>query len=123
LPADSKKNPMSEFVQTYGDTRNCQFWAFLGGGRNRISSVDENSHCGIFHPYIPFSGHRKCGEQAACERQKNEGADSMCQRTLAVIVLCASIQGASTTPGVAQDKKPNIVVIWGDDIGHDIISV
>ena len=25
-------------------------------------------------------------------------------------------------PAMAQDKKPNIVIIWGDDIGQTIVS-
>ena len=34
----------------------------------------------------------------------------------AVIVICA------TNPAAAQDKKPNIVIIWGDDIGQSNVS-
>jgi len=37
-----------------------------------------------------------------------------------VLVLIVAILGVSTLT-LAQDKKPNIVVIWGDDIGvHNI---
>ena len=37
--------------------------------------------------------------------------------TLAVAVLAMLVTGAK-----AQDKKPNILVIWGDDIGQSNIS-
>ena len=40
--------------------------------------------------------------------------------TLMLLLCCV---GLSADPAYAQDqKKPNILVIWGDDIGHDNIS-
>ena len=42
---------------------------------------------------------------------------------LAVLVAC--VVATLTMPGEAdaQAKKPNILVIWGDDIGRDNLSV
>ena len=40
---------------------------------------------------------------------------------LAVLALvCAAL--ISSSPAAAADKKPNIVIIWGDDIGQCNIS-
>src|SRR3970282_1776779 len=41
-----------------------------------------------------------------------------------ITALCAVLVGLAwiTSPAVAQEKKPNIVVIWGDDIGVHNIS-
>ena len=41
--------------------------------------------------------------------------------TLAVLTVSAALLGA-VVPAQAADKKPNILVIWGDDIGRDNIS-
>ena len=38
----------------------------------------------------------------------------------AVALVCAVMIAAS--PAAAADKKPNIVIIWGDDIGQSNIS-
>ena len=40
---------------------------------------------------------------------------------LSLVMLCGLVlfNGAA----LAASKKPNILVIWGDDIGHDNISV
>jgi arylsulfatase len=38
-----------------------------------------------------------------------------------IVAICACIT-ASTLPVTAQDKKPNIVIIWGDDIGQTNVS-
>ena len=35
---------------------------------------------------------------------------------------CLLWASASALPGFAQDQKPNIVVIWGDDIGESNVS-
>jgi arylsulfatase len=37
-----------------------------------------------------------------------------------VALVCAALISAS--PAAAADKKPNIVIIWGDDIGQSNIS-
>src|SRR4030066_2303043 len=41
-----------------------------------------------------------------------------------ITALCAVLVGLAwiTSPAVAQEKKPNLVVIWGDDIGVHNIS-
>ena len=38
-----------------------------------------------------------------------------------LLALFATVAMAAV-PAYAQQKKPNILVIWGDDIGHDNIS-
>ena len=40
---------------------------------------------------------------------------------LTVLVGAMSLM-CSVVAGQAEDKKPNIVIIWGDDIGHSDIS-
>jgi len=40
--------------------------------------------------------------------------------SISALLLCGLCLSAGTA--YAQDKKPNIVVIWGDDIGQDDIS-
>jgi arylsulfatase A-like enzyme len=40
-----------------------------------------------------------------------------------VMALAAAVQMVAAVPAAAQPKKPNIVVIWGDDIGQSDISV
>jgi arylsulfatase len=40
----------------------------------------------------------------------------------AVIALIAAAAGLVAVPACAQDKKPNILVVWGDDIGQSNIS-
>jgi arylsulfatase len=42
---------------------------------------------------------------------------------LAVFVACVAATVVFTGAADAQNKKPNIVVIWGDDIGRDNLSV
>jgi len=39
-----------------------------------------------------------------------------------VMALAAAVQMLATAPAAAQQKKPNILVIWGDDIGQFNIS-
>src|SRR5210317_750781 len=39
--------------------------------------------------------------------------------SLAALIACMA---CLTTDAMAQNRKPNILVIWGDDIGHDNIS-
>ena len=40
----------------------------------------------------------------------------------AALLILALLVGLSAVPSFAQQKKPNIVVIWGDDIGQSDIS-
>ena len=40
---------------------------------------------------------------------------------LAALIAVAVLLG-TVIPATAEDKKPNILVIWGDDIGRDNIS-
>ena len=55
---------------------------------------------------------------------KIERRKSMLKKyVFATVLLCCGI-GLFATPAMAQNaKKPNIVVIWGDDIGRDNLSV
>ena len=39
------------------------------------------------------------------------------------MALAAAVQMVAAVPAGAQPKKPNIVIIWGDDIGQSDISV
>jgi hypothetical protein len=39
-----------------------------------------------------------------------------------ISAACLIWIGASAAPSFAQDQKPNIVVIWGDDIGESNVS-
>ncbi len=41
---------------------------------------------------------------------------------IALPVLLLVALALSVTPPVAEAKKPNIVVIWGDDIGRSNLS-
>ena len=41
--------------------------------------------------------------------------------SLAVLTVSTALLGA-VVPAPAEDKKPNILGIWGDDIGRDNIS-
>jgi arylsulfatase len=43
--------------------------------------------------------------------------------SLAVVITLGFAAVGAATPTVAQEKKPNIVIIWGDDIGQSNISV
>jgi len=43
-------------------------------------------------------------------------------RALALFLILASVFPVLTAPASAQDRKPNILVIWGDDIGQFNIS-
>jgi arylsulfatase len=43
-------------------------------------------------------------------------------RTVIVAVIAAAINILAAVPGLAQGEKPNILVIWGDDIGVTNIS-
>ena len=44
------------------------------------------------------------------------------QATAIVIAVMVVVLACIAGPAFAQDKKPNIVVIWGDDIGQFNIS-
>jgi hypothetical protein len=41
---------------------------------------------------------------------------------LAVVLAVGFAPVGTVVPAVAQEKKPNIVIIWGDDIGQSNIS-
>ena len=41
--------------------------------------------------------------------------------TIILASVCCAVLGLPT-PGFGAEKKPNILVIWGDDIGRDNIS-
>ena len=44
------------------------------------------------------------------------------KKLLLAFAVAILIMAGSTTAAFAADKKPNILVIWGDDIGQDNIS-
>ena len=43
-------------------------------------------------------------------------------RRVALLLLLSAMNGVTTRPVLAQDSAPNIVIIWGDDIGQSNIS-
>ena len=43
-------------------------------------------------------------------------------RKLSAVVACAVVALIGASQASAQQKKPNIVIIWGDDIGQSNIS-
>jgi hypothetical protein len=57
-----------------------------------------------------------CGEQ---DFSKEENVKTKMLHVLAVIVVGLAFM---VVPAVAADKKPNIVIIWGDDIGQSNVS-
>ncbi len=52
-----------------------------------------------------------------------EGSVLMSYRTLYIFSLLICCFGFSVGTAHAQTDKPNIVVIWGDDIGRDNLSI
>jgi arylsulfatase len=60
----------------------------------------------------PFSSH---------ERRKSVITKNLLQRPAALALLALSVCAAAFSAH-AEDKKPNIVIIWGDDIGQSNIS-
>ena len=43
-------------------------------------------------------------------------------RSVPALLVVAAVLGCATIPTYAADKKPNILVIWGDDVGITNIS-
>ena len=56
------------------------------------------------------------------ERRRSKTKLHQIGAALGVVLTLGLAAVETATPTVAQEKKPNIVIIWGDDIGQADIS-
>ena len=56
------------------------------------------------------------------ERRRSKTKLHQIGAALGVVLTLGLAAVGTATPTVAQEKKPNIVIIWGDDIGQADIS-